>query len=70
MAEGTRLLSGRRSKAYRGFESLPLRELRAMLWRVEERCGAEALDASPGRSEVSAGYAAPGVARIHAQLDQ
>src|SRR5688500_9126099 len=28
MAEGTRLLSGRRSKAYRGFESLPLRRPR------------------------------------------
>jgi hypothetical protein len=27
MAEGTRLLSGRRSKAYRGFESLPLRRV-------------------------------------------
>jgi hypothetical protein len=27
VAEGTRLLSGRRSKAYRGFESLPLRKV-------------------------------------------
>ena len=33
-AEGTRLLSGRSSKGYRGFESLPLREVKKVcsLW--------------------------------------
>ena len=33
-AEGTRLLSGRSSKGYRGFESLPLREAKKVcsLW--------------------------------------
>jgi hypothetical protein len=40
VAEGTRLLSGRRSKAYRGFESLPLRNSFASL-RLLKRTAAQ-----------------------------
>ncbi|GEM_PF-716633 len=41
VAEGIRLLSGRRSKAYRGFESHPL------------RCGAKAKGNAPDRHRIS-----------------